>query len=62
MGGSDRDLPIAIVGGGFAGTYCAHLLAQGGKDVVLFDMGRNVGGSVGNRTLQSFCSLCKFCV
>lgn len=39
----DGDLPVAIVGGGLAGSYCAHLLAKAGKKVVLYDMGRNVG-------------------
>ena len=34
---------IAVLGGGFAGSYCAHLLAKAGKKVVLFDMGRGVG-------------------
>lgn len=34
---------IAVLGGGFAGSYCANLLGKAGKNVTLFDMGRGVG-------------------
>ena len=34
---------IAVLGGGFAGSYCANLLGKAGKNITLFDMGRGVG-------------------
>lgn len=32
---------VAVLGGGFAGTYCAHRLAKAGARVTLYDMGRS---------------------
>ena len=44
---------IAVLGGGFAGSYCANLLGKAGKTVTLFDMGRGVG-EVANEIWGSF--------
>lgn len=45
---------IAVLGGGLAGAYCAHLLAEKGHSVVLFDMGRSGLGTLPAR--REICS------
>ncbi|MAQ16103.1 MAG: NAD/FAD-dependent oxidoreductase [Sandaracinus sp.] len=43
------DERIAIVGAGMAGLACAERLVRGGRQVVLFDKGRRVGGRMATR-------------
>jgi flavin-dependent dehydrogenase len=50
--------PIAIVGGGPAGAFAATLLAEGGKDVLLFDeklaWEKPCGGGLTHKALQKY--------
>ena len=36
---------VAVLGGGLAGAYCAHLVAKAGIPVTLYDMGRSGFGN-----------------
>ena len=38
--------PVVIVGGGIAGAAAALRLAEGGREVVLFEAGERLGGLV----------------
>jgi len=40
-----RAKEVAVVGGGLAGSYCAHLLGRAGMNVTLYDMGRSGVGT-----------------
>jgi uncharacterized NAD(P)/FAD-binding protein YdhS len=49
---SDRQLPVAIVGGGFSGTIVAAQLAQQGLDCVLIEGGGRLGRGVAYSTRE----------
>lgn len=40
----DRELRVAVVGGGASGAACAHTLARAHADVTLIDKARGIGG------------------
>ena len=40
---------IAIIGAGMAGLTCARLLSDAGRDVVVLDKGRGIGGRLATR-------------
>ena len=44
MSPSIHDKPVVIVGAGVAGLVCAHLLAEAGIKVVVFECLDDVGG------------------
>jgi phytoene dehydrogenase-like protein len=49
---SSQPLSIAVVGGGIAGLYCAHRLAQRGHRVSIFERLPRIGGRIETLTLD----------
>lgn len=45
-------MTIAIIGAGMAGISCARALREAGRDVILFDKGRAVGGRLATKRLE----------
>jgi len=46
------DLPVAVVGAGLAGLAAARHLVAAGRDVVVVDKGRSVGGRLATRRIR----------